>query len=132
MTADMLIKMGLTGELFHTVAGTAFADLPINACPIRSKRFRWWLRSCHYAATGMAPGAGAITSALDCSRPALNLMVLSGRSTSASRRMPAASISTSPMIVGAPSKLDRTDGRSGCLTLTVPLAVLPLLKQMGL
>ena len=69
MTADVLVKMGATGELFHTVTGTAFADLPINGqretWPIRSKRFRWWLRSSYYDATGMAPGAGAVTSALD-------------------------------------------------------------------
>jgi hypothetical protein len=69
MTADMLIQLGAAGELFHTITGTAFADLPINGqretWPIRSKRFRWWLRSSYYDATGAAPSAGAITSALD-------------------------------------------------------------------
>jgi hypothetical protein len=69
MTAEMLIKMGVTGQLFHTVTGTAFADLSINGqretWPIRSTRFRWWLRSCYYEATGIAPSAQAIRSALD-------------------------------------------------------------------
>src|SRR3981081_1941889 len=69
MAADMLIKLALAGGLFHTSIGTAFADLPINGhretWPIRSKRFRWWLRSSFYDATGVAPSAAAIPSALD-------------------------------------------------------------------
>ena len=69
MTADIPIKPALAGELFRTRVGTAFADLPINGqretWPIRSKRFRWWSRSSHYDPAGGAPGAGAITSALD-------------------------------------------------------------------
>jgi hypothetical protein len=52
----MLTAIGLSGELFHTAAGTAFADIPVNGhretWPIRSKRLRSWLRRCHYQATG--------------------------------------------------------------------------------
>jgi hypothetical protein len=69
MLADSLIKIGVTGELFHTIAGTAFADLWINdqreTWPIRSKRFQWWLRRSYYQETGSALGAGAIRAALD-------------------------------------------------------------------
>ena len=40
----MLIEMGVCEDLFHTAAGTAFADILINGhretWPIRSKRFR--------------------------------------------------------------------------------------------
>jgi hypothetical protein len=69
MLADALIKIAITGELFHTSIGTAFADLWINdrreTWPIHSKRFRWWLRRRYYEATGIAPSAGAVRSALD-------------------------------------------------------------------
>jgi hypothetical protein len=65
----MLTKMELCGDLFHTAAGTAFADLPVNGhretWPIRSKRFRAWLRRRYYQETGAAPSAAAIRSALD-------------------------------------------------------------------
>jgi hypothetical protein len=60
---------GLSGELFHTAAGAAFADVAVNGrretWPIRSSTFRAWLRRCHYQATGTALDAGAIRSALD-------------------------------------------------------------------
>jgi hypothetical protein len=43
MAADLLIKLALAGELFHTITGTAFADVPFKGrretWPIRSKRF---------------------------------------------------------------------------------------------
>jgi hypothetical protein len=69
MLVDSLIKIGVTGELFHTTTGTAFADLWINdqreTWPIRSKRFQWWLRRRYYQETGSAPSAGTIRSALD-------------------------------------------------------------------
>jgi hypothetical protein len=56
-------------ESFHTAGGTAFADLLINGnretWPIRSKRFKTWLRHCHYKATGAAASAATIRSALD-------------------------------------------------------------------
>jgi hypothetical protein len=65
----MLSEMVLCEELFHTNAGTAFADVLVNGhretWPIRSKRFRGWLRRYYYQATGAAAGAGEIRSALD-------------------------------------------------------------------
>jgi hypothetical protein len=57
------------GELFHTGTGTAFADLLVDGhretWPIRSKRFRGWLRRRYYEATGGALGAQAISPELD-------------------------------------------------------------------
>jgi hypothetical protein len=48
----MLINPLASGELFHTATGIAFADLLVNGrretWPIRSKRFRGWLRRCYY------------------------------------------------------------------------------------
>ena len=55
--------------LFHNATGTAFADIAVNGArqtwPVRSSRFRAWLRRCHYEATGSALGAAAIRSILD-------------------------------------------------------------------
>ena len=66
---NMLSAIELCGELFHTPAGAAFADIPVNnhreTWAIRSQRFRSWLRRCHYEATGEAASAAAIRSALD-------------------------------------------------------------------
>jgi hypothetical protein len=65
----MLTAFGLWGELFHTAVGTAFADIPLKGhretWPLRSKRFRSWLRRCHYEATGEAASPAAVRSALD-------------------------------------------------------------------
>jgi hypothetical protein len=65
----MLRAIGRCGELFHTPAGAAYADIPVNnhreTWPIRSQRFRNWLRRCHYAATGEAASAASIRSVLD-------------------------------------------------------------------
>jgi hypothetical protein len=65
----MLNDMMLCEELFHTPSGAAFADFIIDGhretWPIRSKRFRTWLRRCYYQATGATPSAAAIRSALD-------------------------------------------------------------------
>jgi hypothetical protein len=65
----MLIPNAVSAEFFHTAAGTAFADLLIDGhretWPIRSKRFRTWLRRRHYEATRTAASAAAINSALD-------------------------------------------------------------------
>jgi len=65
----MLEHMTLCEELFHTASGVAFADLVIDGhretWPIRSKRFRSWLRRCYYQETGTAPSGSAIASALD-------------------------------------------------------------------
>jgi hypothetical protein len=58
-----------SAEFFHTAAGTAFVDLLINGnretWPIRSKRFRTWLRRRHYEVTRTAASTAAINSALD-------------------------------------------------------------------
>src|ERR1700758_2219265 len=65
----MLIDTALCEELFHTAAGTAFADILVDGhretWPIRSKRFRGWLRRRYYQATGSAASAAEIRSALD-------------------------------------------------------------------
>src|SRR5882724_5201528 len=56
-------------ELFHTAVGTAYADLRINGhretWPIRSRRFRAFLRRSYYETTGTAASAVAIKVALD-------------------------------------------------------------------
>src|SRR5262249_18952923 len=68
-TTDMLTHIGACSDLFHTAAGIAFADIMIDGhretWPIRSKRFRAWLRRRYYQATGEAASAGEIRSALD-------------------------------------------------------------------
>src|SRR2546425_1134060 len=65
----MLTEIGACGELFHTATGTAYADLLVDGhretSPIRSKRFRGWLRRRYYQATGDAASAAEIRSALD-------------------------------------------------------------------
>src|SRR5262249_1433981 len=65
----MLNEMVLCEELFYTPSGVAFADFITEGhretWPIRSKRFRIWLRRCYYRATGSAPSAAAIRAALD-------------------------------------------------------------------
>jgi hypothetical protein len=65
----MLNPDGETAEYFHTAAGTGFVDLLIGGnrqtWPIRSKRFRTWLRRRHYKATGTAASAAAVNSACD-------------------------------------------------------------------
>jgi hypothetical protein len=65
----MLSQIAACDELFHTATGTAFADLLVDGhretWPIRSKRFRGWLRRRYYQATGDALGAPAISSGLD-------------------------------------------------------------------
>src|SRR5215472_16961268 len=61
--------MQFSADFFHTDAGTAFVDLLINGnretWPIRSKRFRTWLRRRHYEITRTAASAAAINAALD-------------------------------------------------------------------
>ena len=65
----MLTTMGAGDELFHTATGTAFADLVIDGhretWPIRSQRFRSWLRRRYYQATGDALSAAALNAALN-------------------------------------------------------------------
>jgi hypothetical protein len=56
-------------EFFHTVAGTAYADLVIDGhretWPIRSRRFRAFLRRSYYRAAGTAASAAVINGAID-------------------------------------------------------------------
>src|SRR5262245_6852944 len=65
----MLVPNAVSAEFFHTPTGTAFVDLLINGrretWPIRSQRFRTWLRRRHYEETRTALSAAAIRSALD-------------------------------------------------------------------
>jgi hypothetical protein len=65
----MLDEVILCEEVFHNPGGVAFADLITDGhretWPIRSKRFRSWVRRCYYHATGAVPGGAMIASALD-------------------------------------------------------------------
>jgi hypothetical protein len=65
----MLTQIAACEELFHTATGTAFADLLVDGhretWPIRSKRFRGWLRRRYYEATGGGLTGQAISSELD-------------------------------------------------------------------
>jgi hypothetical protein len=65
----MLTEIAACGELFHTATGTAFAYLLVDGhretWPIRSKRFRGWLRRRYYEATGGALNGQAVSSELD-------------------------------------------------------------------
>jgi hypothetical protein len=65
----MITHFGACSDLFHTAAGTAFADIMVDGhretWPIRGKRFRAWLRRRYYQATGEAASAAEIRSALD-------------------------------------------------------------------
>src|SRR5260370_40643198 len=65
----MLTEIGACSDLFHTAAGIAFADIMIDGhretWPIRSKRFRAWLRRRYYEATGEGASAAEIRSTLD-------------------------------------------------------------------
>ena len=65
----MLVDLAAHAELFHTSTGTAYADLVIDGhqetWPVRSPRFRSWLRRRYYQATGDAPSAAALNSALN-------------------------------------------------------------------
>src|SRR6516225_8618050 len=65
----MLVSNTVSAEFFHTPAGTAFVDLLINGhretWPIRSQRFRTWLRRRHYEETRTALNAAEIRSTLD-------------------------------------------------------------------
>ena len=69
MLTNLGAAAGVTGELFHTPMGAAFADLTINGqrqtWAIRSKTFRAWLRRSHYETTGTALDGASIRSALD-------------------------------------------------------------------
>ena len=61
--------MTVCEEVFHTAGGVAYADLITDGhretWPIRSQRFRNWVRRCYYNATGTAASAAVIGPALD-------------------------------------------------------------------
>ena len=65
----MLTQIAACDALFHTATGTAFADVLVDGhretWPIRSKRFRGWLRRRYYEATGGPVNGQAISSQLD-------------------------------------------------------------------
>ena len=65
----MLIDPTQWLDLFHTAAGTAYADLTITGhretWPVRGVRFRAWLRRHYYQATGLAPSADYVNSTLN-------------------------------------------------------------------
>src|SRR5215813_1867244 len=65
----MLTQIKACDDLFHTATGTAFAYIRIGGhretWPIRSKRFRAWLRRRYYEASGQGASAAEIRSALD-------------------------------------------------------------------
>jgi hypothetical protein len=65
----MLSLLNASGSLFHTAAGTAYADLIIDGhretWAIRSRQFRTWLRKCYFEETGTALNSAALASALD-------------------------------------------------------------------
>jgi hypothetical protein len=67
--ATMLSVIGPAVSLFHTPAGTAYADLMIRGhretWPIRSQAFRRWLRRRYYEATGAAASLEAIKPTID-------------------------------------------------------------------
>ena len=112
----MLNEMVLCEELFHTPSDVAFADFIIEGhretWPIRSKRFRTWLRRCYYHASGSAPSAAAIRSALDLFEARAQF---DGPERAVNTRVAeyaGGSILILPMSIGAPLRLAPTAG--GC------------------
>src|SRR5262249_42269387 len=67
--AVMLMVLAASAELFHTPTGTAYADITVAAhretWPVRSQRFRAWLRRRYYEATGDAPSPADFSDALN-------------------------------------------------------------------
>jgi hypothetical protein len=65
----MIIDIVRPQDLFHTGIGTALAEILVGGhretWPIRSKRFRAFLRRSYYQTTGEAVSAAEIRSALD-------------------------------------------------------------------
>jgi hypothetical protein len=65
----MLVDLAAHADLFHTAIGVAYADLAIGGhretWPVRSPRFRAWLRRRYYEATADALSATALNAALN-------------------------------------------------------------------
>ena len=68
-STDVLLTIAIAARLFHATDGTAFADLVIDGhretWPLRSKRFRAWLRQQYYERTWDAPSPAALNAALN-------------------------------------------------------------------
>ena len=66
---EVLLTIASSARLFHATDGTAFADLVIDGhretWPLRSKRFRAWLRQQYYERTWDAPAPAALNAALN-------------------------------------------------------------------
>jgi hypothetical protein len=79
---DMFNDIRLCEELFHTSSGVAYADFMTDGhreiWPIRSKRFRTWLRRCYYRATGPHQARRYSARRSIYSKRARNLMAPSG------------------------------------------------------
>ena len=69
ISTDILLNVATAAQLFHATDGTPFADLVIDGhretWPVRSKRFRAWLRQQYYERTWDAPSPGALNAALN-------------------------------------------------------------------
>jgi hypothetical protein len=100
----MLNDMMLCEELFHTPTGVACADFITEGrretWPIRSKRFRTWMQRCYYQATGGTASAAEIGQRSTPWKHERSSTAPNVRSTSASRNMADAFISTSLMSNG--------------------------------
>ena len=68
-STEVLLTIASSARLFHATDGTAFADLVIDGhretWPLRSKRFRAWLRQQYYERTWDAPAPAALNAALN-------------------------------------------------------------------
>jgi hypothetical protein len=68
-STDVLLNVATAARLFHASDGTGFADPIIDGhretWPLRSKRFRAWLRQQHYERTWDAPSSAALNAALN-------------------------------------------------------------------
>jgi hypothetical protein len=68
-SSDVLLNVATAARLFHASEGTGFADLIIDGhretWPLRSKRFRAWLRQQYYERTWDAPSPAALNAAIN-------------------------------------------------------------------
>jgi hypothetical protein len=66
---DVLLTVATAAQFFHTTDGTGFADLIVDGhretWPLRSNRFRAWLRQQYYERTWDAPSPAALNAALN-------------------------------------------------------------------
>src|SRR5262249_9367890 len=68
-STEVLLNIASAAQFFHASDGTGFADLIIDGhrepWPLRSKRFRAWLRQQYYERTWDAPSPTALNAALN-------------------------------------------------------------------